>query len=69
MSEPREWYIHWPQFIFIKEPLGQVYNIFRMVTNYEFSDSVHVIEKSYADQLEQKIKELEATINAMENGL
>ncbi len=47
-DKPREWWIAWPSFI--KDPLGQVYNVLRMVTNYAFEDAVHVIEYSAYEQ-------------------
>lgn len=53
----REWYIHWPPFA--KEPLGQVYNVLRMVTNYAADDCVHVVEHSALERAEERIRALE----------
>jgi hypothetical protein len=53
----REFWIHWPPFV--KDPLGQVFNILRMVYDHKHDeDSIHVIEYSAIEECQAMLERM-----------
>lgn len=62
-QKPLEFWVAWTKEYNPEKPLGRIYNILRMVCNYQFDDSVKVIEKSAYDALQKKLEEAEADLS------
>lgn len=68
-KKPREFWIAWDDKFNPDRPLGRVPNVLRMVCNYSFTPSIHVIEKSAYDHALKRIERLRTALEEIRDAM